>query len=118
MRAATGNPTGITGLFQHPNPRPALVEIYRATLEFAHEELPESVYKRSIVGFTGKRLEIVQSTENVREIESQIGNGLVEELLIQAAEELELAKKMKAWESWAELEEKPLADQWVYFGKE
>lgn len=118
VRAAKGNQTGIAGLQQHPNPRPALVELYRATLDFLHHELPqESVYKQSVSAFTQKRLEIVESTEDVSGIEQKIGNGLVEELLIQAAEEFELAKKMQQWESWAELEEKPLDDQWIYFGK-
>jgi NADH dehydrogenase (ubiquinone) 1 alpha subcomplex subunit 5 len=118
VRAATGNPTGLTGIFQHPNPRPALAEVYRATLEFLHNELPdESVYKKSVANFTAKRLEIVEANEDVIDIENKIGNGLIEELLIQAADELDLAKKMKAWESWKELEEKPLEDQWTYFGK-
>ncbi|CDR41328.1 CYFA0S07e00760g1_1 [Cyberlindnera fabianii] len=118
IRASEGNPTGIAGILQHPNPRPVLMEVYRATLEFLHDELPnESVYKKSTMNFTAKRLEIVEKNEKIADIENKIGNGLIEELLIQAGEEYELAKKMKLWESWDELEEKPLDDQWVYFGK-
>ncbi|CEP24814.1 NUFM [Cyberlindnera jadinii] len=118
VRTSQGNPTGITGLFQHPNPRPALLEIYKATLEYVGKEFPqESVYKKSVTNFTKSRMDIVESTESVEEIEQKIGNGLIEEVLIQASDELELAKKMKLWESWKELEDKPLEDQWVYFGK-
>ena len=53
-------------------------------------------------------------TEN---IENKIGNGLIEELVIQAAEELNLSHELSALKCWEELEEKPLDDQWVYFGK-
>jgi NADH dehydrogenase (ubiquinone) 1 alpha subcomplex subunit 5 len=51
-------------------------------------------------------------------IESKIGNGLIEEILIQAGDEYDLVKKMAEWKPWEELEEKPLADQWKYFEKE
>lgn len=118
MRAGKGNPTGITGLYQHPNPRPALIEIYKATLSLLHDEFPEnSVYKKSTFNFTQKRLEIVEQNEDVATIEGKIGNGLIEELLVQASEEFDLAKQVKEWKAWDELEEKPLEDQWVYFGK-
>lgn len=118
VRSATGNPTGITGLLQHPNPRPALIEIYRSTLDYLEDKFPkESVYKKATQNFTSKRLEIVEQNEDVSQIENQIGNGLIEELLIQANDEFELAKKMVEWKAWEELEEKPLEDQWIYFGK-
>lgn len=48
-------------------------------------------------------------------IENRIGGGLIEEILIQANQELDLVKKMAEWKPWEELEEKPLDDQWVYF---
>ena len=118
VRSATGNPTGLTGILTHPNPRPALIELYRSTLGFLDDKFPEeSVYKKSTLNFTKKRLEIVEKHEEIDKIEAAIGNGLIEELLIQANDEYELAKKMVEWKAWEELEEKPLEDQWVYFGK-
>jgi len=118
VRSATGNPTGLTGIRTHPNPRPALIELYKSTLNYLGDKLPdESVYKKSTQNFTKKRLEIVESNEDVSIIEAKIGNGLIEELLIQANDEFELAKKMSEWKPWEELEEKPLEDQWIYFGK-
>ncbi len=118
IKAAKGNPTGLTGLLQHPNPRPALITLYNITLQNLKKDFPEhSVYRQATEGFTKKRLDVVQSTEVVEEIEQKIGGGLIEELIVQANDELELAKKMAEWKAWEDLEERPLEDQWTYFGK-
>lgn len=50
-------------------------------------------------------------------IENKIGGGLIEEIVVQANDELALAKDLSSLKAWEELEEKPLDDQWVYFGK-
>lgn len=118
VRAASGNPTGIAGLFQHPNPRPALIQLYNHTLEvLEHSFPPHSIYKQSVKALTNSRLKIVQEEEITENIENKIGAGLIEELLIQANEELNLANELSALKVWEELEEKPSDDQWVYFGK-
>lgn len=51
-------------------------------------------------------------------IEEKIGAGLIEEVLIQAGEELELMKQLAVQKPWEELQEEPLPDQWKYFDKE
>ncbi|OUT20331.1 hypothetical protein CAS74_004578 [Pichia kudriavzevii] len=118
VRSATGNPTGLTGILQHPNPRPALISLYNATLaELKARFPPESIYRQSVENLTKARLAVVESNEVVEKIENEIGCGLIEEVIIQANEELELLKKMAEWKVWEPLEEKPLEDQWVYFGK-
>lgn len=118
IRPASGNPTGITGIYQHPNPRPALISLYKATLDELNEKFPvDSIYRQSVENLTKSRLAIVESHEVVEKIENEIGCGLIEEVVIQANEELELLKKMAEWKVWEPLQEKPLDDQWVYFGK-
>lgn len=118
VRAASGYPTGLTGLYQHPNPRPALVALYNHTLTVLDKKFPkESVYKQSVEAMTKNRLKIVQDEEITEIIENKIGGGLIEEIVIQAHEELNLANEMAELKVWEELEEKPLEDQWVYFGK-
>lgn len=118
IRPASGNPTGLTGIYQHPNPRPALISLYKATLGELAEKFPaDSIYRQSVENLTKARLAIVEANEVVEKIENQIGCGLIEEVIIQANEELELSKKMAEWKVWEPLEEKPLDDQWVYFGK-
>jgi NADH dehydrogenase (ubiquinone) 1 alpha subcomplex subunit 5 len=118
VRSGSGAPTGITGINTHPNPRPALVSLYKATLDELASQFPkESVYRQSVENLTQARLAVVEANEVVEKIEQQIGCGLIEEVLIQAHEELELTRKMAQWKAWEPLEEKPLDDQWVYFGK-
>ncbi|CUM45474.1 uncharacterized protein AC631_02052 [Debaryomyces fabryi] len=118
VKAASGNPTGLTGIYQHPNPRPALIALYNHTLTVLDKKFPkESVYKQSIEALTKNRLKIVQEEEITENIENKIGGGLIEEIIIQAHEELGLANELSLLKCWEELEEKPLDDQWVYFGK-
>lgn len=118
VKAASGNPTGLTGIYQHPNPRPALIALYNHTLTVLDTKFPkESVYKQSVEALTRNRLKIVQEEEITENIENKIGGGLIEEIIIQAHEELGLANDLSLMKCWEELEEKPLDDQWVYFGK-
>lgn len=118
IRAGKGNPTGITGIVQHPNPRPVLIKLYQATLKKLDAEVPkDAIYRQSVENMTKARLAIVEKNELNEKIESEIGCGLVEELIIQANDEYNLLQKMIEWKAWEPLEEKPLEDQWVYFGK-
>lgn len=56
-----GNPTGLTGLFTHPAPRPTLIAIYGATLDKL-QQLPEnSVYRQSAEAITRHRLNVIES---------------------------------------------------------
>lgn len=67
---------------------------------------------------TKARLAVVEASEVTEVIESKIGSGLIEEILVQAGEEFDLVKKMAEWKPWEPLEEKPLDDQWRYFERE
>lgn len=118
VRSASGIPTGIAGLHQHPNPRPALTSLYKFTLNYLDKNFPEeSVYRQSVENMTKNRLKIVEENEINEVIENKIGGGLIEEIVIQANDELNLAKELAGLKAWEPLEEEPLEDQWVYFGK-
>lgn len=118
VRPASGYPIGLTGYYQHPNPRPALISLYNHTLQVLEKDFPrESVYRQSVEQMTRNRLSIVEANEINEQIENKIGGGLIEEIVVQAHDELSLAKELGLLKAWEELEEKPLDDQWVYFGK-
>jgi NADH dehydrogenase (ubiquinone) 1 alpha subcomplex subunit 5 len=53
---------------------------------------------------TQHRLAVVQATESTADIEDRIGGGQVEELIVQAEDELKLVEKMKEWNAWESLE--------------
>ena len=56
-----GNPTGLTGLFNHPAPRSTLLYLYGSTLDKL-QRLPEtSVYRQSAEAITKHRMKIMES---------------------------------------------------------
>ena len=55
------NPTGLTGLFTHPHPRPTLVYLYKTTLEKLSALPRSSVYRQSAEAIAKHRLSIVEA---------------------------------------------------------
>ena len=53
-------------------------------------------------------------TADVTELERKIGCGQVEELIVQAENELILARKMLSWKPWEPLVTKPVPQQWTW----
>jgi NADH dehydrogenase (ubiquinone) 1 alpha subcomplex subunit 5 len=58
-----GAPTGLTGLFTHPAPRPALLYLYSSTLDKLKQFPESSLYRQSTEALTNHRLSIVSSVE-------------------------------------------------------
>lgn len=54
-------PTGLTGLFTHPQPRAQLIYLYAATLEKVAALPASSVYRQSAEALAKHRLQIVES---------------------------------------------------------
>ncbi|CAH1765992.1 6410_t:CDS:2 [Entrophospora sp. SA101] len=114
FKAAQKTTTGIFGIEVHPNPRPHLIKIYDKTLR-ALTKLPStSVYRQATESFTKQRLKIVEGTKEIVEIENKINCGQIEELIVQAEDELKLVGKMEEWKPWEPLEVQPPKDQWIY----
>jgi NADH dehydrogenase (ubiquinone) 1 alpha subcomplex subunit 5 len=101
----------------HPNPRPALIDLYHKTLSAATSLPDVSVYKSAVVSLTQKRLAVVEKTEDLNEIETTIGAGQIEEVIEQAESELGLLEQLKAWRPWEALEEPAPKGQWTGFNK-
>lgn len=114
VKPLEGNPTGLTDIYEHPDPRKALIDVYDHTLALIKEKFPPtSVYRTAVENMTQARRKIVENASSNEEIEQSVGSGLVEEILIQAADEFRVAELLAEHKVWEELEEKPLADQWV-----
>ncbi|KAF9428380.1 hypothetical protein BGZ94_002598 [Podila epigama] len=114
FNAVTKKTTGIYGLPVHPNPRPHLIKIYSDTLK-ALEQIPEhAVYRQATSAMTTHRLNVVKNTEDITKIEQAIDAGQIEEVVVQAVDELKLVGKMVEWKSWEPLETPAPKDQWNY----
>ncbi len=86
--------TGLTGLHPVANARQVLLSAYQSTLKSLDAIPTQSVYRRSTENLIRNRIGIVESNENAEGIETQIGEGLIEELIIQAGNENSLVKEM------------------------
>ncbi|KAJ7487646.1 ETC complex I subunit conserved region-domain-containing protein [Mycena galericulata] len=107
--------TGLTGLAVHPDPLPALTTTYQNTLtQLAH--IPEtSVYRQATEALIQKKLEIVNAANaDIAAAEKGLGEGIIEESLLIAVDELKLAAQMVDWKAWEPLAEKPAPGQWEY----
>ncbi|GAA5858786.1 hypothetical protein JCM8547_004987 [Rhodosporidiobolus lusitaniae] len=113
--------TGITGIPVHPDPLAALLHTYNSTLALVQQIPSSAVYRQSVEAITRERLDAVNSLggegneEQIEAVENKIGGGIVEQLIIQANDELKLAGKVIEWKAWEELEEVPAPGQWEQF---
>jgi NADH dehydrogenase (ubiquinone) 1 alpha subcomplex subunit 5 len=56
----------------------------------------------------------VLQTANVKSIEDKIGCGQIEELILQAKNEMRLAEKMIEWKPWEKLMQEAPSNQWTW----
>lgn len=77
---------------------------------------PSDVDRRTAVLLQFSFIFVALSTQtpNVREIEQKINCGQVEELIVQAENELTLARKMLGWKPWEPLAKQAPASQWAW----
>ncbi|CAG8679437.1 1862_t:CDS:2, partial [Acaulospora colombiana] len=111
--------TELFGLAVHPNPRHHLLSTYKKTLESLTQIPPTAVYRQATEALTQYRLSIVESNEDVKEIENKIGAGIIEEVIWQAEDELKLFKYRytkldNIHYRWEPLEDPPPKGQWQY----
>lgn len=75
----------------------------------------DAAYTKAVKAITEQRLSIVEAEQSRESIQTKLGAGVIEEVLVQAEDELSLLKKMKVWKPWEQLEVKPADNQWTYF---
>jgi NADH dehydrogenase (ubiquinone) 1 alpha subcomplex subunit 5 len=106
--------TGLVGVPVEAHPLPALEGIYSELLQSLATLPKDSVYRSATEALTKARLSAVRSAspEAIPALESEIGAGQVEELLLQAKGELQLVKTLHDCKPWEDLEEAPPAGLW------
>ncbi|KAG5888098.1 hypothetical protein JTB14_021898 [Gonioctena quinquepunctata] len=106
--------TGLTGLAVATNPHHTLGVLYTKILRTL-QKMPESAaYRKHTESVINERSQILKSTQNVEAIEKQIGCGQIEEIIVQAENELILSRKMLNWKPWEPLMKEAPVNQWAW----
>ncbi|KAF7310944.1 NADH dehydrogenase 1 alpha subcomplex subunit 5 [Mycena chlorophos] len=107
--------TGLTGLAVHPDPLPALAKTYESTLTHLTQIPETSVYRQATEALIQNKLNIIKAANaDVAAAEKGLGEGMIEESLLIAVDELRVAAQMVEWKAWEPLAEKPAPGQWEY----
>ncbi|KAL1378333.1 hypothetical protein quinque_003947 [Culex quinquefasciatus] len=114
MSGAIKKATGLTGMAVAKNPHHTLTALYNKILRAVAKMPQEAAYRRYTEQIVGERAKIVASTSSVKEIEQKVNCGQVEELILQAENELVLARKMLGWKPWEPLVKQAPATQWAW----
>ncbi|KAF7339435.1 NADH dehydrogenase 1 alpha subcomplex subunit 5 [Mycena sanguinolenta] len=115
FQAALRSSTGLTGLAVHPDPLPALSQTYQNTLTTLAQIPSTSVYRQATEALIQKKLDIVKAANaDIAAAEKGLDEGVIEESLLIAIDELKLASQMIEWKAWEPLADRPAPGQWEY----
>merc|ERR1711970_1310240 len=96
--------TQMVGLAVAKTPRETLLDLYAKTLTAVGALPKTSPYRQQVETLTQERQAMVSTTTNVFSLEKEINAGQIEEVIIQAQDELSLVNKMAEWQAWETLE--------------
>jgi len=114
MSGALKQATGLTGLAVAPDAHKSLSILYSKILSVV-QKMPESAaYRKHTQVLISERLAAVKSEPTVAGLESRVNGGQVEELIIQAERELNLARRMLVWRAWEPLVAEAPNNQWKW----
>eukprot|EP00096_Caligus_rogercresseyi_P016097 TRINITY_DN863_c0_g1_i1.p1 TRINITY_DN863_c0_g1~~TRINITY_DN863_c0_g1_i1.p1 ORF type:complete len:130 (+),score=44.86 TRINITY_DN863_c0_g1_i1:44-391(+) len=112
--ATTKLTTGLTRLAVVNNPHHILGVLYGRTLRALSKMPADYAYRMNTEALVSKRADLVKNTPCSMELEKKIGAGHIEEVIIQADNELLLSRKILEWRSWEPLMEPAPANQWKW----
>ena len=96
--------TGIAYFDVEPFPRMKLMKLYYLILDEVNK-LPDAYTYRLLARETTRfRMKIVDENESIRDIEEKIAHGMIEELIMQAHNEIKLLRIMGTWRPWEDPE--------------
>uniref|UniRef100_A0A8J2WJS7 NADH dehydrogenase [ubiquinone] 1 alpha subcomplex subunit 5 n=1 Tax=Daphnia galeata TaxID=27404 RepID=A0A8J2WJS7_9CRUS len=106
--------TGLTGLVVAQNPHHTLSVLYGKILRTLQNMPQDAAYRRYTEEIIKERALAVTEEKDIAKLEKRINCGQVEELIVQAENELTLSRKMQAWKPWEPLVSEPPANQWKW----
>ncbi|XP_014247305.1 NADH dehydrogenase [ubiquinone] 1 alpha subcomplex subunit 5-like [Cimex lectularius] len=110
----TKTATGLTGLPVSKTPQHTLSVLYGKILNVLDSMPKDAAYRKYTEEIVKSRAAIVSQAKTSEEIEQKIECGQVEELIIQADNELALARQFARCKPWEPLMTSAPKDQWVW----
>lgn len=102
------------GLAVCETPHERLKILYTKILDVLGHIPKNAAYRKYTEQITNEKLNIVKAEPDVKKLEEQLQGGQIEEVILQAENELSLARKMIQWKPWEPLVEEPPASQWKW----
>ena len=106
--------TGLVGLAVCETPHERLKILYTKIIDVLGHIPKNAAYRKYTEQITNEKLSIVKAEPDVKKLEEQLQGGQIEEVILQAENELSLARKMIQWKPWEPLVEEPPASQWKW----
>lgn len=106
--------TGLVGLAVCETPHERLRILYTKTLDVLEQIPKTAAYRKYTEQITNEKLDMVKAESDVKRLEDRLQGGQIEEVILQAENELSLARKMIQWKPWEPLVEEPPANQWKW----
>ncbi|XP_070165836.1 NADH dehydrogenase [ubiquinone] 1 alpha subcomplex subunit 5 isoform X2 [Polyergus mexicanus] len=114
MAGAIKKSTHIKGLAVCTKPHLEITPLYNRILRVLEKFPKDYAYRKETEKLVRNRLKIVKETDDIQAIENKIDCGQVEELIIQAKNELSLVEKMLVWKPWEKLMQEAPPNQWTW----
>ncbi|KAI1239380.1 hypothetical protein IHE44_0012499, partial [Lamprotornis superbus] len=103
--------TGLVGLAVAENPHERLRILYTKILGVLQNIPKDAAYRKYTEQIVNERFDLVKKETDVQKLQEKLNSGQIEEVIVQAENELFLARKMMQWKPWEPLVEEPPSDQ-------
>ncbi|NWI51584.1 NDUA5 dehydrogenase, partial [Calyptomena viridis] len=104
--------TGLVGLAVAEHPHERLRILYTKILGVLQNIPKDAAYRKYTEQIVNERFDLVKKETDVQKLQDKLNSGQIEEVIVQAENELVLARKMIEWKPWEPLVEEPPSDQW------
>uniref|UniRef100_A0A673T166 NADH dehydrogenase [ubiquinone] 1 alpha subcomplex subunit 5 n=1 Tax=Suricata suricatta TaxID=37032 RepID=A0A673T166_SURSU len=104
--------TSLVGLAVCESPQERLRILYTKIHDVLEQIPKNAAYRKHTEQITNEKLSMIKAEPDVKKLEDQLQCGQLEEVILQAENELSLARKMIQRKSWEPLVEEPPANQW------
>jgi len=106
--------TGLTKLAVSKNPTHTLGVLYSKNLRALAKMPVDYPYRKYTESLINERINIMKQSPTIEEAEAKIGCGQIEEVIIQAENELVLSRSILEWKAWEPLCEAAPENQWKW----